>query len=92
MLNTEKLRNLRGVKKQKDIAARLGISQNHYSQIEGGTRSPSMEVATRLAQFFGVGIEQIVTVNPPPPLPAWPRRARGKRHLKTKLGLVVEFR
>jgi putative transcriptional regulator len=78
MIDTEKLRALRGFKRQKDIADQIGISQNHYSQIENGTRIPSIEIATRIARFFDVGIGEIVTVNPPFPLPVRTRRARGR--------------
>jgi transcriptional regulator with XRE-family HTH domain len=69
ILNVSKIRELRGVKRQRDISESIGISQNHYSQIENGTRTPSMDITARLAYFFGVGVGELISVNPPPEQP-----------------------
>lgn len=63
MLDTVRLRKLRDTKKQKEIAASIGISQNHYSQIENGIKTPSLELAIRLAQYHGVHIDEILASN-----------------------------
>lgn len=42
---------------QKEFAQVIGISQNHYSNIENGLRRPSPEVAKRIADVLGFGSE-----------------------------------
>ena len=42
---------------QKEFAQVIGISQNHYSNIENGVRRPSAEVAKRIADVLGFGSE-----------------------------------
>ena len=42
---------------QKEFAQVIGISQNHYSNIENGVRRPSPEVAKRSAEVLGFGSE-----------------------------------
>lgn len=42
---------------QKAFAQVIGISQNHYSNIENGVRRPSPEVAKRIADVLGFGSE-----------------------------------
>ena len=42
---------------QKTFAQVIGISQNHYSNIENGVRRPSPEVAKRIADVLGFGSE-----------------------------------
>ena len=42
---------------QKTFAQVIGISQNHYSNIENGVRRPSPEVAKRIADVLGFGNE-----------------------------------
>jgi transcriptional regulator with XRE-family HTH domain len=86
MIDLAVLRDLRGIKRQREIASMLGISQNHYSQIENGVRKPSLELTNRIAQFFGVSIDEIL-LNPPLPSPSKRKaekpltikRVRGKR-------------
>lgn len=56
------LKNLRKAKKvtQKEIADFLGVSNSAYSQYETGTREPSLEILTKLADYFGVTIDDIL--------------------------------
>ena len=42
---------------QKEFAQVIGISQNHYSNIENGVRRPSPEVAKSIADVLGFGSE-----------------------------------
>jgi len=44
---------------QDDIARVVGISRSFYTQIENGTRTPSLKVAMRLAHLFDVSVEAI---------------------------------
>ncbi|MBS3949183.1 MAG: helix-turn-helix transcriptional regulator [Peptococcaceae bacterium] len=46
------LRNERSLT-QEDVAARTGIQRAYYTQIENGTRNPSVTVARRLADVLG---------------------------------------
>ena len=47
--------------KQKDVAEKLGISQNYYSDIEKGNRQSdlSLSLTQKLADVFGITLEQI---------------------------------
>lgn len=57
----KRLQELRGKREltQDDVARVVGISRSFYTQIENGTRTPSLRVAMRLAHLFGVPIEEI---------------------------------
>lgn len=46
-------------KSQAQIAEMAGISQRMYSAIETGERRPSPEVAEKLAEIFGLSIEEM---------------------------------
>lgn len=56
------LKYLRKVKKvtQKEIADFLGVSNSAYSQYETGTREPSLDILTKLADYFGVTVDDIL--------------------------------
>ena len=41
---------------QADVARRIGVVTNYYSQIETGVRIPSLPVAMRLARLMGEDI------------------------------------
>lgn len=45
--------------KQKDVASFLQISSQAYSQYEHDRRSPDLEMAARLAQFYGVTMDYL---------------------------------
>lgn len=45
--------DLRGKKTQQLIADQCGISQNFYSWIEQGKRTPSVDVAKKIAAVLG---------------------------------------
>ncbi len=42
-----------------EVAKAVGITQPALSMIENGHRNPSMNVAFKLANFFGVSIEDL---------------------------------
>lgn len=55
------LRQLREAKQiqQKDIAKMLDISQAHYSRIEQGTKTPTIDMLHMLAVFYGTSMDYI---------------------------------
>lgn len=44
--------------KLKEVADMLGISFQHYHDIENGRRNPSIELSLKMADFFDVPIEK----------------------------------
>jgi putative transcriptional regulator len=54
-----KLRKLRGTRSQTEVARELGITRQMLSAIESGERNPSLELANKIAVFYGVPIEDI---------------------------------
>jgi putative transcriptional regulator len=44
---------------QADLAARLGVSRQTVNVIEKGHYSPSLDLAFRIAQLFGLTVEEI---------------------------------
>lgn len=53
-----KLRNEMGFS-QRQVAEAVGISQSSYAMIEGGHRHPRKEVEKKLADFFGVTVDEL---------------------------------
>ena len=58
------LREYRGLY-QKDMAALLDLRQNAYSHYETGRAEPSIANLCRLADFFGISIDELVGHAPP---------------------------
>jgi len=54
-----KLKALRGTRSQREVARELGITRQMLSAIETGERTPSLELANKIAAFYGVPIEDI---------------------------------
>jgi putative transcriptional regulator len=44
---------------QEQMARRVGVSYSHWRQIETGGRTPSLELATRIARIFNVPVEEL---------------------------------
>lgn len=44
---------------QRQVAEAVGISQSSYAMIEGGHRHPRKEVEKKLADFFGVTVDEL---------------------------------
>jgi putative transcriptional regulator len=44
---------------QKDLAERIGVTRQTVNAIEGAKYSPSLEVAFRIAEVFGVSLEEV---------------------------------
>ena len=45
---------------QKVVANEVGLGVSHYSKIENGQREASVELLDKLANFYGLSIDQIV--------------------------------
>ena len=46
--------------KQKDAAKRLGVSTSYISEIERGTKTPTLEVVNRYAEEFEIPVSSIM--------------------------------
>ncbi len=57
----QRIRELRGGKRQDDFAPLLGITQGQLSKIELGKAAPSVEVLLRLRKRFGKKVDWILT-------------------------------
>ena len=44
---------------QSDLAERIGVTRQTIAAIEAGKYGPSLEAAFRIAQVFGVGVEEV---------------------------------
>lgn len=44
---------------QKQVAELVGISRCFYTQIEKGTRKPSLDVALKISEMLGVAVNDI---------------------------------
>ena len=55
----DRLRQLRGDRTQAAVAEAVGVTDMAISQYEAGVRIPSDEMKIRLADLYGVGIEQL---------------------------------
>ena len=57
-----RIRRLRfdhGEMTQRELALRIGVTRQTVNAIEGGKYSPSLEVAFRIAEVFGVSVEEV---------------------------------
>lgn len=55
----EKLKKLRGKKSQKEVAKDLKITQSALGNYETDLRIPRDEVKMRIANYYGVSVEEI---------------------------------
>ena len=44
---------------QGELAEHIGVTRQTVNAIERGKYSPSLEVAFRIARFFGVGLDEV---------------------------------
>ena len=59
---TNQIRRLRfdqGEMTQSELAERIGMTRQTVAAIEAGKYSPSLEAAFRIAQVFGVSLDQV---------------------------------
>lgn len=57
--NLKAYREQKGVL-QKEVANAVGVHPSNYSKMEKGERDVSIEVADKLAKYFGITIDQLV--------------------------------
>lgn len=55
----ERLRLLRGLRTQEEIAKAVGVTKNAISQYETDKRVPGDEVKKRICKVYEMGIEQL---------------------------------
>jgi putative transcriptional regulator len=55
----KKLRKDKGLK-TREIAEIVGVSFQHYNDIENGRRNPSIELSLEIAKVFGVSVEKFL--------------------------------
>lgn len=53
-----------GEMSQSDLGGRIGLSRQTVAAIEAGKYSPSLEAAFRMAQVFGVPLEEVFQWDP----------------------------
>ena len=53
------LRELRGVRTRTGVAKEIGISYSMLTKIEDGIRTPSDDLQKRIANYYGVPVENI---------------------------------
>lgn len=53
------LRNLRGEKSQKAIAADIGLTKSAWAMYERGERTPKDEIKIKIAEYFGKTVQEI---------------------------------
>ncbi len=61
-LVTNSLRQLRfahGEMTQQELAQKVGVTRQTINAIEAGKYSPSLEVAFRMAEIFGVRVDEV---------------------------------
>lgn len=54
----EEIRNERGIR-QDELAKLIGVSRQTISSLENGRYNPSILLAHKIAQFFGMSIEDV---------------------------------
>ena len=54
----EEIRKARGIR-QEDFARLMGVSRQTISSLETGRYNPSIFLAHKIAQFFGMTIEEV---------------------------------
>lgn len=57
--NIRRLRFFAGEMTQQGLAEKAGISRQTIISIEAGKYAPTLELAFRIAEAFGVGIEEV---------------------------------
>jgi transcriptional regulator with XRE-family HTH domain len=46
--------------KQVELAEKLGISKSHLSEIESGSKTPSLDIIERYSKTFGIPVSSIM--------------------------------
>lgn len=54
----EEIRTARGIR-QEELARLMGVSRQTISSLENGRYNPSIQLAYKLAKYFGMSIEEV---------------------------------
>ena len=54
----EEIRNEKGIR-QEELAKQMGVSRQTISSLENGRYNPSILLAHKIAQYFGMTIEEV---------------------------------
>ena len=56
-----RIKYLRGLKKwsQEDLALEAGVNKNYLSDLERGSRNPTVKVLEKIAHALGISLEQL---------------------------------
>ena len=54
----EEIRNAKGIR-QEELAKKLGVSRQTISSLENGRYNPSILLAHKIAELFGMTIEEV---------------------------------
>ena len=60
--NLKRIREQKGLQ-QKQVALEIGIGTTNYNRVENGQREASIEVLDKLANYYGITIDDIVHFN-----------------------------
>lgn len=65
------IKNIREQKRlmQKEVAAVVDMQASNYSKIESGQRDISVEALDRIAQFFGMTVDEVIHLEDSVPVP-----------------------
>ena len=72
--------------KQSELAERLSISKSHLSEIESGTKSPSLDLIERYSEEFSIPVSSIMFF-----AEKLPSAARGEKVRTAIAGKVVDL-
>lgn len=84
--NLKYLREQKGLS-QKDFSADMGLSRATVGNWETGERKPDIEMIIRLAEYFGVTLDDLVLRDLKPPIPKY---AGNIRYLRLSHGMTQE--
>lgn len=65
-LFSERIRELRGSKSQREVASAIGTTQQSLGRYENGTRKPDLEIVESLARYFQVSSDYLLGLNNQP--------------------------
>jgi transcriptional regulator with XRE-family HTH domain len=55
----KKLRELRGARSKREVAAAIGVSVSSYTKYERNERNPGDDIKRDIARFFGRSVQEI---------------------------------
>ena len=62
LLSAELLRSLRGSRTLREVERGAGIPNSYLSNVESGTKRPGLKTLSKLADYFGVPLDELLEV------------------------------